>query len=98
MRHYSGKGKRTGTGLDPDERPISFKTFGVVPSRSAPARFSMDVFHFDAYTSYSDASSNPRTPSPRTDPAVPSPANYKLDLDPASPFFPDPMSDDHTTV
>ncbi|KAA1466559.1 hypothetical protein DENSPDRAFT_749641, partial [Dentipellis sp. KUC8613] len=60
----------------------------------------MDPFHFDAYTSYSDAST-PRTPSPRTDdfhPLSHSPANFKVDLEPVRNIFADPMADDHTVA
>ncbi|TFY80520.1 hypothetical protein EWM64_g3491 [Hericium alpestre] len=58
----------------------------------------MDPFHYDAYTSYSDAST-PRTPSPRSDdfhPLSQSPAAYKTELDPpVRNIFSDPMHDEH---
>ncbi|KAI0068550.1 hypothetical protein BV25DRAFT_1817405 [Artomyces pyxidatus] len=52
----------------------------------------MDPFHFDAYTSYSDAST-PRTPSPRAD-DIHSPAHFKLELEPVRNIFADPMADE----
>ncbi|KAI0307058.1 hypothetical protein B0F90DRAFT_1807756 [Multifurca ochricompacta] len=60
----------------------------------------MDTFHFDSYTSspYS-GSSAPRTPSPRTSISsdeAPSPAHFKVELEPVCNIFSDQMVDDHT--
>ncbi|KAI0322500.1 hypothetical protein OF83DRAFT_1161189 [Amylostereum chailletii] len=59
----------------------------------------MDPFHFDAYpSSYSDSSSAPRTPSPRTSDGIPSlphsPAHFKLEIEPVKNIFADPMGDE----
>src|SRR5712671_5179705 len=58
----------------------------------------MDSFHFDSYTSspYS-GSSAPRTPSPRTSISdeAPSPAHFKVELEPICNIFSDQMVDDH---
>lgn len=65
---------------------------------SYTAYLSMDAFHCDAYTTYSDAST-PRTPSPRTaDNYIPSPAHYKLELEPVTNIFADNMSDEHAVA
>ncbi|KII94650.1 hypothetical protein PLICRDRAFT_186900 [Plicaturopsis crispa FD-325 SS-3] len=62
----------------------------------------MDNLHFE-YTAYSDSSSAPRTPSPRSDdlqsPYTHSPHHYKqnLDMEPVRNIFADPH-DDHTVV
>lgn len=59
----------------------------------------MDAFSCDGYTTYSDAST-PRTPSPRTAEGyiIPSPAHFKVELDPVPNIFADNMADDHTVA
>ncbi|KAH9999984.1 hypothetical protein BJV77DRAFT_975696 [Russula vinacea] len=59
----------------------------------------MDSFHFDSYISspYS-GSSAPRTPSPQTSTSsdgAPSPAHFKVELEPVCSIFSDQMLDDH---
>ncbi|KAI0053703.1 hypothetical protein FA95DRAFT_1600842 [Auriscalpium vulgare] len=56
----------------------------------------MDPFHFDAY--YPSDASTPRTPSPRTDDHLHSPAHFKLELEPVRNIFADSMTDDHTVA
>ena len=60
---------------------------------------SMDSFHFDSFSSSPYfGSSAPRTPSPRTSISsdeVPSPAHFKVELEPTCDIFSDQMVDDH---
>ncbi len=60
----------------------------------------MDTFHFDSFSSSSPyfGSSAPRTPSPRTSISsdeAPSPAHFKVELEPTCDIFSDHMVDDH---